>query len=135
MSKPKVQVVSDALDAWNRGDVDAMVEDTSPDFEFVPAIAAGVEGGSVRGPDEFRQFFRDLEETWETFRLEPEEFREIGDQVLGVARLKAKGRGSGVELDQPVFAVTWFRDGKRVRTQTFLEESAAIEAASGEMVK
>ncbi len=105
-----------------------MLELTTPDFEFVPAIAASVEGGSIRGHNEFRRFFADLNETWETFRISVEDFREIGGRVMAIGQLTAKGRGSELELDQPFYSVLWFQGDRIARMQSFLEESAAQTA-------
>jgi ketosteroid isomerase-like protein len=133
MSGDKVELARQAYDAWIRGDFDVMATLVAEDLEFVPAVAAGVEGGSVRGRDEVLRFFENLDETWETFRVEPDEFRPVGDRVLMVGHVKAKGRGSGLELDQPMLSVLWFRDGKIARMQSFLDEGAALEAAEQEV--
>jgi ketosteroid isomerase-like protein len=113
---------------WEAGDYDGMLELATPDFEFVPAIAASVEGGSIRGHDAFRRFFADLDETWETFRISADDFREAGGRVMSIGRLTAKGRGSELELDQPIYTVLWFRGDRIARMQSFLEESAAQTA-------
>ena len=134
MSEANLRVARKGLDAWNRGDIEAMIELRTPDSAFVPAVAAGVEGGSVTGPEEFRQFFAALDETWETFQIDWEELREVGDRVLIAGRVHAKGRGSGIELDQPMFSVIWFRDDKIARMQSFLDEEAALEAAEHDVV-
>ena len=107
-----------------------MLKTATPDFEFVPAIAATVEGGSVQGHDEFRRFFADLEETWETFRIEVDELREVGDRIMGIGRLTARGRASELELDQPIYTVLWFRGDRVARMQSFLDREAADAAAS-----
>jgi ketosteroid isomerase-like protein len=132
-AETNLELARRAYESWSAGDIDAMLETATPDVEFVPAIAAGVEGGSVNGPDQVRHFFADLKETWETFRLQVDEFREVGDRVIGVGRLTAKGRGSELELDQPIYSVLWF-DGKVARMQSFLDREAAEAAASGEDV-
>ena len=131
MSEADVELARRAYAYWAAGDVDALIENATPDFEFIPAIAASVDGGSVKGPSEFRRFWADLQETWETFRIDLDEFRDFGDRVLGVGRLTAKGRGSELELDQPIYSVVRFREGKVARMQSFLDESAALEAAEG----
>jgi ketosteroid isomerase-like protein len=107
-----------------------MIELSTPDFEFVPAIAAAVDGGSVKGPAEFRRFLTGLNETWETFRIEVDEFRDLGDRVMGSGRLIAKGRGSEVELDHPFYSVVWIRDGRVARMQSFLDQDSAEAAAA-----
>ena len=128
MSDTTLDVARRGYAAWTARDVDGMLELTTPDFEFVPAIAATVEGGSVRGHTEFRRFMADLNETWETFRIGVEDFREIGSRVMAIGRLTAKGRGSKLELDQPFCSVLWFQGDRIARMQSFLEESAAQAA-------
>jgi len=128
MSDTALDVARRGYASWTAGDVDGMLELTTPDFEFVPAIAATVEGGSIRGDNEFRRFFADLNETWETFRISVEDFREIGGRVMAIGRLTAKGRGSELELDQPFYSVLWFQGDRITRMQSFLGESAAQTA-------
>jgi ketosteroid isomerase-like protein len=136
MSKEHVDLARQGVENWNRGDVDAMIESSTPDFEFTPAVADGVEGGgAVHGPDEFRRFFAGLNETWESFRIEAEDFQEIGERVLIRGNVVATGRASGIELDQPIFAVCSFQGGKGSRMHTFLDETAALDAASKEVVR
>jgi ketosteroid isomerase-like protein len=130
MSETNVEFARRGYALWSSGDIDGMIELSTPDFEFVPAIAASVEGGSVKGPDEFRRFFRDLNETWETFRIDVEEFRDLGDRVMSSGRLIAKGRGSEVELDHPFYSVVWIRDGRFARMQSFLDQDSAEAAAA-----
>jgi ketosteroid isomerase-like protein len=113
---------------WEAGDFDGMLELATPDFEFVPAIAASVEGGSIKGHDAFRRFFADLDETWESFRIGADDFREAGGRVMSIGRLTAKGRSSELELDQPIYTVLWFQGDRIARMQSFLEESAAQTA-------
>lgn len=134
MSEANVELARRAYAHWAGGDLEGTLELSTDDFEFIPAIAAGVEGGSVKGPDAVRSFFAGLEETWETFRIEMDEFREIGDRVMAIGRLTAKGRGSELELDQPMYAVVTFREGKIARMESFLDRDAA-EAAAGEQAR
>jgi ketosteroid isomerase-like protein len=95
----------------------------------VPAIAAAVEGGSVRGPDQVRRFFADFAETWEIFRIDGIEYHDFGDCVMTSGRLTAKGRGSELELDHPIYMVIQFRDGKFARMLSYLDREAAVIAA------
>jgi uncharacterized protein len=134
MSEANVELARRGYARWSAGDVEGMIELATPDFEFVPAIAAGVEGGSVTGPDEFRRFFMGLNETWETFRIEADEFRDLGDRVMTSGRLIAKGRGSEVELDHPIYSIIWIRDGRFARMQSFLDQDSA-EAAAAEQAE
>jgi ketosteroid isomerase-like protein len=55
--------------------------------------------------------------------------REYGDQVLVLTRVHAKGRGSGVELDQSLAHLFEFRGELVCRAETFLDRDRAIEVA------
>ena len=128
MSDAALDVARRGFALWSAGDVDEFLELGTSDFEFIPAIAASVEGGSIKGRNEFRRFFADLNETWETFRISVEDFQEIRGCVMTIGRLTAKGRGSELELDHPFYSVLWFRGDRIARMQSFLDESAARAA-------
>jgi ketosteroid isomerase-like protein len=131
MSGTNVELARKSLAAWNERDVEWFVDNTTPDFEFVPAVITTVEGegGAVRGVEQIRRFFAGLDEPWESFVVDEVEFREVDEQVVCVGRLRAKGRGSGVELDQPIAMALWFRDGKIARARSFLDPDEGLAAA------
>ena len=133
MSNPKVELARESFQAWSRRDAEWFVDNTTPEFEFVPAVMGGVEGqgGAVSGEDGMRRYFTVLDEPWESFVVDGMEYREVDEQVVCVGRLRAKGRGSGVEFDQPIAMVLWFEDGKIARAQSFLDLDQARAAAAG----
>ena len=131
MSESTLQLAREGFSFWVDRDVEKLIALSTDDFEFVPAIAAAVEGGSVRGPDEVRRFFVDFAETWEIFRIDGIEYHDLGDCVMTSGRLTAKGRGSELELDHPIYMVIWFRDERFARMQSFLDRGAAEAAAAG----
>jgi ketosteroid isomerase-like protein len=129
VSDARIELAGQGLEAWNRRDLEWLRRNATADFEFVPAVAATVEGGSVKGMEGMAHFLEEMDESWETFRIELEDFRLVGEAALGHGRVIAKGRGSGLELDQPISSVTHFRDGKIARLQSFLDPEEALAAA------
>ena len=132
MSDANVELARRSFDAWCRRDAKWFVENTTPEFEFVAAVMSTVEGdsGTVRGGEEgIRQYFTILDEPWESFVVDESEYREVDDQVVCVGRLRAKGRGSGVEFDQPIAMALWFDGDKIARAQSFLDVDEAMAAA------
>jgi ketosteroid isomerase-like protein len=132
-----VELVRQAVDAWNRKDADWVIANSVPGIEFVPAVAGSLEGEerrTLRGVDGLRRFFADLDETWEQFEVEAQEFREVGDALIAFCRVHAKGRGSGLELDQPMAMVSWFRGDKFARARSFLDLDEALEAAKEQVI-
>jgi ketosteroid isomerase-like protein len=131
MSAENIEVVRKVLDEWNRGDVEAVIARTSDDLEWLPVLVESVEGGGFRGHDGFREFLREWITTWETWELEAEEIREVGEQVLVLTRVHATGRGSGIGLDQSFAHLFEFREGLICRAQTFFDRDEALAVAEG----
>jgi ketosteroid isomerase-like protein len=131
MSARNVEIVRALIDEWNRGDVEALIERATEDFAWHPVLVQSVEGRVFRGHDGFREFLSDWTSTWESWNLEAEEIRDFGDQVLVLTRVRAKGRGSGLELDQPLAHLFEFRGDLVCRAETFLDRDEAVVTAEG----
>jgi ketosteroid isomerase-like protein len=85
----------------------------------------------LRGPDELRVFYRDLDAAWaDGARLEVEELIDAGEKVLVLIRFGGRGKMSGAEVEALVWNLWTFRDGEPVRW-TYLGEgrAEALEAA------
>ena len=130
MSERDVEVVRSGLEAFNRRDLEAVIEMTDPDAEFIP-LRSLLEGTPYRGHDGVRKFFEDLAEEWDDLRIEGDEWRDLGDRVLVIGHFRARGRGSGVELHSPAAWLVSVRDGKfaYLRAYSNLDE-AEREAGS-----
>jgi ketosteroid isomerase-like protein len=122
-----VDVARRALDASNRRDIDGFSEVATADFEYVPALLAAFEGGSIRGRDGLQAWWDAMTDTWDEFRVLAEHFRDLGDQVLVLGRAEARGRG-GVDVDAPMGLVLDFRANRISRARAFLDHAEALEA-------
>jgi ketosteroid isomerase-like protein len=113
-------------EAFNRGDVEALVQMAHPDIELVRT------GGqsSVKGVAALREWMEP--DAIEEPRAEPLDFRVKGDKVLVREHLTGRGASSGIEIDF-VTCVVWTLDdhGLVKEAQGFLahEEAEALEAA------
>ena len=130
MSQENLEIVKRGVDAFNSGDLEAMLAVCDQDFEWRPAFGAAMLGGTVyRGHAAFRQYWSDATEIWDQFRFDPESFREDGQTVVVVGRGSGRAKGSGIEIDQP-FAMTFrLRDGKLAFGQTFTDPDEALRDA------
>jgi ketosteroid isomerase-like protein len=81
MSQENVETVRAAVDAWNRGDWDAVLKDAAPSFEF-DFTRSFSPGRGLYSLDQMGEYFRQLTEGWESLRLEADEFIEAGGQVV-----------------------------------------------------
>src|SRR5918992_32039 len=75
---------------------------------------------------------RDWDAVYAAFDEVRFEFGEVahdGDVVIVTYDIHARGRGSGVEVRQPVTLVWWLTGGKVVRISAYLTRSEALETA------
>ena len=129
MSQENVEVVKVLMGAVNRRDIDALAGVTTSDLEWFPVFAARVEGDVYRGRAGIEAFLGEVDEIWEEFRPQPEEYRDLGDRVIGLGRLRTRGRASGVPIDAPWGGVYDVRGGRISRIRTYLDHGEALRAA------
>ena len=120
----------------SQGNVDIvrrfLVEDLDEALTYAdPAIVWNpVEESSARGHDAVRASTSRWKSEWNDYELIPEEFADMGDRVVVTVRFRARGRGSGIEVDARLYDVFTLRDGKIVRMDQFAERSEALQAVA-----
>jgi ketosteroid isomerase-like protein len=132
MSQENVEVAEAWVAAIPHGvedDVEEMLSYVHPEGELHSAIVGGAEGNIYRGHEGFRRWVADSFESFEEVRNEWSEFRELDDRVLALGHVKARGRGSGMELASSMGWVFTVRRGKVVKAEGFLSRAKALEAA------
>ena len=117
MSAVDAETVRRGIDAYNRGDIEAMLELVDRDVTLVP-VRALLEGGEYRGHDGVRRYFSDMEEDWSSRQIEIDEIRGM---------FAATGR-SGNEVRYPLAWHSTYRDGKLLRMQAYSDRDAALRA-------
>jgi ketosteroid isomerase-like protein len=128
MSSQNVEVVREGNEAFNQRDADRWLSYAARQIEWIPAGPAAIERSVYRGRDEVADGLASLWQTWDVFRLEEGEVRDLGDSVLWLGRAKLRGSASHIELDQE-FAIHFLvRDGKFIRVHAFLTWTDALKA-------
>jgi ketosteroid isomerase-like protein len=126
MTRKNVEVVRAALDAWNRGDWEAVLKDAAPNFEFDFSRSVGP-GRGVYSLDQMTQYFQEFTEAWESLNLEAHELIDAGQHLVMVTTLEARGRG-GIELHAQAAFVWTIRDGRATHLSFYQERKEALEA-------
>ncbi len=129
MSQENVELFRRGNDALERGDLDdALIEELiDPEVIFEP-LRAPV-SGAYRGHDGIRQFIADTAESFDVFRFDRPDIRDLGDRVLAIGRLHIRARQGGVETDVPTAGIATYRDGRLVHWKDFGDKGKALEAA------
>jgi ketosteroid isomerase-like protein len=131
MSEENVEDFRRALDAFNRRDVEALLEELDPEVEWHPAlpVLVGGEATVYRGHEGVREMLRDLYEAFAENHVELSEIRYLGDRLVAIGRTRARGNESGAETESPWAGVTEYKDGRAIRIRTYLDPNEALKAA------
>jgi ketosteroid isomerase-like protein len=128
MADGDIELIRAVYQAWNRRDFDAINEFLAPEVEL-DASARVFNPDRYRGHEGFRRLADEVLDVWEEWGLEPKEFIQEGNHVLVAVRAHARGKGSGVELDELAYNIWTIRDGKVVRIVFHYERDKALRAA------
>jgi uncharacterized protein len=131
MSQENVEAIRRATAAYNRGDIDALLEELDPEIEWHPALQVllGGEATVYRGHEGVRNFIRDTGEAFTELQAEQSEFRDLGEQVVAIGHFGGRGRESGVRTETSYAWLVEFRNRKGVRVREYLDPNEALEAA------
>jgi ketosteroid isomerase-like protein len=124
-----VDIVRRSYDAFERGDMDAVMADMHPEIEWHQAQGLP-HGGLYRGLDEVRRNIFDPldEEWWDEFTAVPDEFLEAGDQVVVLGRYRGTAKETGKQLDVP-FVHIWSMSGDQaIRFRQYLDTAGWVAA-------
>lgn len=129
MSEQNVEIVRRWCDLYNARDFDGLIALNTEDFEM-RSVFAGVESGGIfRGAAGFPfKYFEAIDDAYERFHLAASDFIDAGAAVVMVAEIEWRGKGSGAEGRDPLYAVMWLRSGKVFREESFKERGAALAA-------
>ena len=122
MTSDEENVIRAIFTRWNAGvwEVDGAL--VHPEVELHSAMTNSVWRGHVG----VQAWIDEIREQFETWFLELSELREVGPgNWLGLGEIKARGKTSGLNLDQTAGWMFRFRDGKVDRLQTFISHQEA----------
>jgi ketosteroid isomerase-like protein len=126
MSQENVEAFHRGSDAWYRHDLERWLEGVHPDAELHPSAAA-VEGRPYRGREGARQFWLDIEASFDELTPNYEEIRDLGDAVLALGRLSGRSK-EGFPVDIEYAVVMRYRDGLVVWARSWFSHAEALEA-------
>ena len=124
MPENSVELAREVLATLSTRDAEHLVELSDPEVEWHSLFALGP--GVYRGHDETRRYMRDLSDAWEIGRADVDAALGIGDIAVLVGRIHYRGKGSGVESEEPVGWVMRFRAGKMLRFQAFRDPERVL---------
>ena len=127
MSQEKIeQAYRGVVLAWNQGKVDLLVDQMAEDIVIHTALG-GVEG-EFRGHDGVRRWWKEFHDVFPDWHVEVLTLRSIGQATLAQLRQTGHGGESGAPVDQTLWHVVHWRDGKAARISRHDSETEALKA-------
>ena len=126
-----MEIVRRVADAYNRRDVGAMLDELHPEVEWLPWLQIQLGGGATvyRGHQGIREGIRDGAEAFSEIQAEPSEVRDLGERVVAIGHLRARGKESGAITESAIAWIVDFTSGKVIRVREYLDPEEALEAA------
>ena len=129
MRRANIDLIRPIHEAWRRGDWRPRFDVYDPEMEWgwsdeFPGLA-----GVYRDTRDPNPRLRTWLSGWEDWRVEAEDYVEVGDYVIVLARYRGRGKGSGLEIETEMYhQVATFEGGRMVRLEYFGSWPEALQA-------
>ena len=132
MSQENVEAVKRGFDAFNRADIEALLGECDPEVEWRPVFQVVLLGGEPTvhwGHEGVRDALRAWYEALAEIQVTISEIRDLGERIVAIGRIQARGKESGAPVESPGAWIFEFKNGKAVRAREYLDPKEALEAA------
>jgi ketosteroid isomerase-like protein len=130
MSRENVEIVRRGTDAYNRGDLDGLLENWAPDAVVDWSRSRGFDAGVFRGHDAIRAHWQRLLAAFEEVRIElVDPIEEVEDGLLVVENLGYLRGRDGIEVQTRSAWLITIRDGQLTSFTLYQTKQEALEAA------
>ena len=127
MSRENVEIVRRGFDAYQRGDIPAMLDLAAPDQV---TYRADPDGATYHGPEGLLRAIAEWVEDFDEFTATPEELIDANDhQVVVRVHQEAVGSQSGAPIEANFWFVYTLDDARVTRLDMFASKTQAFEAA------
>jgi ketosteroid isomerase-like protein len=128
MWEERIGLVRAFADAITERDLEAALELCHPEIEFF-SLMAQLDARPFRGFAGIRRYFRDVDATWDEWRVDVEQLLAAPDgRVVIVMSTHMRGKGSGLPLAQRVANIWEFKDEKLWRATMYRDPADALRA-------
>jgi ketosteroid isomerase-like protein len=129
VGQESVELITRMYDAWNGGDMAALLDVFDPEVEVRPALSTFLASPVYRGHEGVEAWYAETYEPWVQLRAEPRRFIAAGVRTVVIVVLHARVAGGRVEVESEIGHVITTRAGKIARLDGYEQPDAALAAA------
>jgi hypothetical protein len=109
MSEENLNIMRQGYDAFNRGDIDTVMDLMDPNIEWQEPDVEGLPlRGTHHGPEDIaNNVFGATVENWDDFQAVPEEFLDAGDRVIVLGHFQGDWQDARRSLRQRLDIARW----------------------------
>ena len=122
MSEENVENFKRLVEAWNRDDFDAWIDQFDPEVEWFTLVEV------YRGHAGAREAWESLKGTMQ-IRARFDDIRDLGESVLALGEMEGTGETTRLNFNGELAELVRYRAGKIVNTRDFRSHAEALEAA------
>ncbi|HST32653.1 MAG TPA: nuclear transport factor 2 family protein [Solirubrobacteraceae bacterium] len=125
MSQENVELIRSLYEGWLHGEMG--LDKFDPEIAmFESSTLPGA--ASAIGIDAVRRYMESFAKYWDEIRFESQEYVDVGERVVVVARLIGRGKTSGVAVER-IWAYVWtVREQKVLRMDGYSSREEALKA-------
>jgi uncharacterized protein len=127
MSTDNIGVVRGMYEAFQRGDIDAVLSSFAPTVTWYSPGGPEIPwAGARQGREQVGQFFAQLDGALEFLHFAPEQFAANGDTVIVIGRDRVRVKATGDVLDEHWAHVMQVRDGQVADFREIIDTAALV---------
>jgi ketosteroid isomerase-like protein len=127
-----VKALERHYEAFNRGDLEGLLEPFDPGVVFVEDPSVRPDAGTHVGIEGMRTFFQAMFDGSQEVAVEAVDWIDQGDRVIVEIRLHGRFRHTGIAGEARFFHVWTFREGRITRLQMYTSRDQAL-ATTGDI--
>lgn len=128
MSRENLEIVERGIEAFNDRGVEGIIPYIHPEFEATTPPNLASEPDTYRGHDGVRRYWESFQDAMDEIRFEAKRFWTTGEVVVVAMHITAKGKRTGIAVEQRTAGVWTIRDRKAWRIQVYASPSEALES-------
>ena len=121
MSEENVESFRRSIEAWNRNDFDAWIDDFDPEVEWFTLLEV------YRGHAGARKAWESLKGTMQ-IRSRYDDIRDLGESVLALGEMEGTGQATRLNFTGELAQLVTYRGGKADNIRSFRSHAEALEA-------